>query len=218
MLTGKALRLIVTANAGNGFRAYTGRAGLTGLLREREKEACSPDNMFQRWFGNQASDEFTGNKSFDQSKLFDLILFLCRGNGVFKTKLNKLLFYADFAHFKKHGISITGIRYVRLSYGPVPENYGLFYDLLFELGAIDIEEVIFSDDVGGEKFTAVQEPELSRFNDDELTTITFVKEHFKNASSKEIVELSHEETGYKETQEKAYISYGFSSDLQLELT
>lgn len=209
---GNLLRLIEeTPSALSGDK----RAELIRTLRQREDKACSPSNMFERWFGNQASDEFTGNKSFNQRKLFDLILFFCRGDGVFKTKLNKLLFYADFAHFKKYEVSITGVRYVRLSYGPVPENFGLFYDLLFKLGEINIEEVIFSADVAGERFTTVQEPELARFNDDELATITYVKEHFKNASSKEIVELSHRERGYIETQDKGYISYCYSGDLQL---
>lgn len=193
------------------------KAALTRLLREQEDEACSPNRMFQRWFGNQASDEFTGNKSFDLNKLFNLILFFCRENGVFKTKLNKLLFYADFAHFKKYGVSITGVRYVRLSYGPVPENFGLFYNLLFERGDININEVVFSEDVGGDQLVTIHEPELSQFTDAELDTITYVKEHFKSATSSAITELSHEERGYKETPDKGYISYLFSRELQLEV-
>ncbi len=173
--------------------------------------------MFQKWFGSQASDEFTGNRSFDQNKLLNLILYFCRGEGVFKTKLNKLLFYADFAHFKKNDVSITGARYVRLSYGPVPEDFGFFYELLFKRGDIFIEEVVFNDDVSGDRFVTLREPELSLFDDGELDTVTYVKEHFKNATSKAMVELSHEEQGYEDTPEKCFISYHFAGGLHLEL-
>lgn len=38
------------------------------------------------------------------------------------TKLNKILYYADFIAFKKHGASITGAQYMRLNKGPAPTH------------------------------------------------------------------------------------------------
>ncbi|MGB3683949.1 MAG: Panacea domain-containing protein [Rubrobacteraceae bacterium] len=59
-----------------------------------------------------------------REKLRELILFVserCQNDGSFGvTKLNKVLFYADFFSFAKYGESITGISYNKLPYGPVP--------------------------------------------------------------------------------------------------
>lgn len=192
------------------------RMALVKELGEQKEEDFSPDKIYLKWFGNEDADEFTGSKKLDLERLFNLILFFCRG-GVFKTKLNKLLFYADYAHFKKFRTSITGLQYVRLSFGPVPKDYGFFYDLLLKRGAIDIQEVVFTEDIVGEELSALQEPNLCLYSDDELATMTYVKEHFKDTSSKEIVEISHGEKGYKETSDKAFISYEFAKELQLEL-
>ena len=47
---------------------------------------------------------------------------------IMKTKLLKELFYIDFLYYKKSCISITGLEYAKLPYGPVPEDF----DLLLE--------------------------------------------------------------------------------------
>lgn len=212
--SGNLLRLI----EGNpGAIAEKKRVALIKELKKQEEENFSPDKIYQRWFGNEDADEFSGSGMLDLDKLFNLVLFFCRGEGVFKTKLNKLLFYADFAHFKKFNTAITGVRYVRLSFGPVPDNFGFFYDLLIKQGAIDIQEVVFGDDVAGDKLSALHEPKLSLFSDSELATMTYIKDHFKNTSCKTIVEISHREKGYKETSEKDYISYNFANELKLDL-
>ncbi|NIO19633.1 MAG: DUF4065 domain-containing protein, partial [Candidatus Aenigmarchaeota archaeon] len=46
------------------------------------------------------------------------------------TVLNKLLFYADFKHCKEYTVSISGSRYARLPYGPVPDNWAHYLAFL----------------------------------------------------------------------------------------
>ena len=53
------------------------------------------------------------------------------------TKMNKLLFYADFIHYKNHGYGINSITYKALPFGPVPEHWGTLYS---SLPGIDMEE------------------------------------------------------------------------------
>jgi len=38
------------------------------------------------------------------------------------------MFYSDFLHFKKYGISISGLRYQAIEFGPVPVHYRTIYD------------------------------------------------------------------------------------------
>ena len=59
-------------------------------------------------------------------RLGELILYIAsrceRAQYFGKTKLNKILFYADFLYYKKTGDSITGQEYMRLDQGPAPRR------------------------------------------------------------------------------------------------
>ena len=61
---------------------------------------------------------------FDQKKFEELILLIareCEDHTYFgATKLNKILFFADFGAYSELGRSITGAEYVALEHGPVP--------------------------------------------------------------------------------------------------
>jgi len=56
------------------------------------------------------------------AKMAELILYVsdrCQLDPAYgSTKLNKILFYADFLYYAKHGTSITGQEYMRLDKGP----------------------------------------------------------------------------------------------------
>src|SRR5437899_1435794 len=60
------------------------------------------------------------------NKLQEMILYIAehskRDDGFGKTKLNKILFYADFIAFAKLGHSVTGQEYRKMPYGPVPRD------------------------------------------------------------------------------------------------
>ena len=62
-------------------------------------------------------DVFSGFLPLNIEKLHNAMTFFCLRDAVPRTKLNKLLFYADFRHFKEHTVGITGARYVHLPHG-----------------------------------------------------------------------------------------------------
>lgn len=82
---------------------------------------------------------FNGNTKFNPIKLLNLIIFFSN-KYVLKTKLMKLLWYADFLMFKNEGKSISGISYVRLPYGPVPKSHDLLLGTMQSINAIRITE------------------------------------------------------------------------------
>jgi hypothetical protein len=45
-------------------------------------------------------------------------------DNLYKTSLNKYLWYIDFENFRENVRSVTGLRYVKQQYGPVIENKG----------------------------------------------------------------------------------------------
>ena len=56
--------------------------------------------------------EYTGFRSLSPDKVANVVRLIISNIGsTFVTKMNKLLFYADFIHYKKHGYGITGITY-----------------------------------------------------------------------------------------------------------
>jgi putative zinc finger/helix-turn-helix YgiT family protein len=191
------------------------KARIVRDLKALEEEACTLERIFTDRFGRYEPDGFSGYRKLDLEKLFSAILYFCKG-GVLKTKLNKLLFYADFKHFKEYAVSITGVRYARLPFGPVPDRYEYYYAaLIHEEKAIGVNEVIYLDGHCGEEFSAEREPNLSLFSDSELKILATVKEFFQDFNAKTISEFSHEERGYCETPTGKLISYEFSEELKV---
>lgn len=189
------------------------REKLINELKKMEEIGCSFERALEEVLDGYQLDEYCGFKRLDLNKTINLILFFCKG-GVFKTKLNKLLFYADFSSYKEFAIPITGLRYVHNHYGPVPLKYEQLFVLLIEKGLIESEEVVFQD-FSGEQYVSLKEPDLSVFSDTELKTISTIKTYFNDYNAYEIKLFSHEEIAYKETSHKDLISFKYASNLNI---
>lgn len=156
-----------------------------------------------------------GFRKFDIEKLIEMILSFCE-NGIFKTKLNKLLFYADFKNFKEFGISITGARYAHLPHGPSLDEYDYFFALLHHTErAIEVREIAFADGKSGEEYVSARRPNLEIFKSFELETIKLVQDYFKDFTATAIRDFSHSEKGYVGTRDGELISYEYAGDLRI---
>ena len=111
-------------------------------------------------------------------------------------------------------MSITGSRYARITYGPVPDNYQYYLAFLKDSKSISIEEIFFNDNAA-EKIISIEKPDLSIFSDSELQTLLEVKKHFKNFSAKKISDFSHDEEGYIHTKNSDSISYLYAKELRV---
>lgn len=165
----------------------------------------------------QRPNQYTGYAVPNINKLTNLLLYLiATGNPTYndKLKLNKLLFYTDFNHYKNTGKSITGFSYRAVPYGPVPANYD--YIFAYMTNQAKLIETEFSKTQSSriyEWFNAIQPFDLSFFEPEELETIHKIMEEFKDISSWDLVELSHLESAWKELHESSgmvsYQEYGF---------
>jgi putative zinc finger/helix-turn-helix YgiT family protein len=189
------------------------RDRLLGELRAADDEACSFERLFEERFGQYAPDEFSGYRKLDSQKLFNTILFFSVG-GQLKTKLNKLLFYADFKHFKEYSVSITGARYVHLQYGPVPDDYDYYFAELLREHYLDVEEEILGNYTGF-KCVARVEPDLGTFDQSERDVLEQVISYFRKFGSAEIMKFSHDEAAYASTMEGETISYRHAENLRI---
>lgn len=156
----------------------------------------------------------SGYSSFSLDKLINMIIFFAK-NGVQKTKLMKLLFYADFLNYKRNLLSMSGIPYVRLPYGPVPKDHDLLLSTIAKNEMIDIDYEFIND------YTIISIKSLRQFddtlfNDEEIEILQHVYEHFKGYGSVAISDFSHEEEGWKNTEDREIISYDYADILKID--
>ena len=71
---------------------------------------------------------FNGYATQSVDKLKNILLYYIeQGDGVFFTKMNKLLFYTDFLAYRLTGKGMTGLCYKAITYGPVPLHWDRVY-------------------------------------------------------------------------------------------
>ena len=141
------------------------------------------------------------------SRFFDLNMLL-------KTKLMKLLNYSDMIYYKENGISMSGLKYAHLPYGPVPDNFDM---ILGKMAADHIAHIEVLYEGGYEKHQVIPECDIPEgiLSGAEIDVLNRIYEKFKNFGSVEISDYSHNETGYKATKTGEIISYSYAMDIEL---
>lgn len=177
---------------------------------EEENDLCDFDDL-----GEYIPSEYSGNQPLHINKLFNAVEFMCLKAGETKTKLNKLLFYADFLHFKEYGKSITGAKYARLPYGPVVDNYEFFLGVMIHKQRLSVEEKMFGN-YPGEVYISKENLAIDVFKAEEIQTLAKVKGYFEDFSATMIKDRAHREKGYQETEEYQSISYRYAADIELD--
>lgn len=191
---------------------------IAGFLQEDKEQAFHIS--LQRLLSYPHSDLTSGFREYDLEKLENMILYLAKHlDGVLKTKLNKLLWYCDFLHFKETSVSITGAQYMHYQYGPVPKHYGLVTGIMESAGLLDKNEVGFNTEEGivGEQFTALVEPSKDIFSETELKVMQFVIDTFCTYTATRVMNQSHQETAYRKSGDRDVISYEHAKELSLSL-
>ncbi|AUJ31635.1 MAG: type II toxin-antitoxin system antitoxin SocA domain-containing protein [Liquorilactobacillus nagelii] len=159
--------------------------------------------------------EFSGFNTFDLKKFTNMVIyFVKKVPEITKTKLNKMMFYTDFKYFKENVISISGVPYARLQYGPVPDNYNLLY------GSIENSKLIREKQInanGHERSVYVTEEDFNKelFNEKELNTMSKIVEICGNYTASELSNKSHKEDAWKKNDTAQKISYIFAENLSI---
>jgi transcriptional regulator with XRE-family HTH domain/uncharacterized phage-associated protein len=138
-----------------------------------------------------------------------MIRFFALHMSPFKTQLNKLLFYSDFAHFKRHGRSISGAKYRAIDMGPVPENFDGLFQYIENKGFVRVEHCEYPNGAIGTRFCYTEKDLDDKIlTNVELETLQSVLDRFKGVSVKDIINISHEEVGWeKNAATRSIINY-----------
>ena len=192
------------------------------VLKKTHQHAEARDEaqayLYDYLFGAKYPTLLTGFRMPDIDRIGNMVKYFARQISPFTTGLNKLMFYADFGHFKQYGYSISGICYKAIQKGPVPCNYGSIYNYLVNQGYVHVIEKDFGEFVG-EQFTTAGNDALiaddNMFTPEELATLEKVAMRFKGKSTKEIVDISHQEEAWRDNVDDfGHISYEYGFGLK----
>lgn len=176
-------------------------------IRLKCDESYAETNFLNIQWTHQEADQTSGWKKFSFEHFKQVALYLIKTTKVDLLFLNKLHFYVDFLHYKQTGTSLTGARYVPLKLGPCPDQYQMLYDSLESQGLIKRR--------GNHGYSLLQEPDLSSLNEEEKQTLKTIAKALKQKGKNAILDLSHEERAFIETDEGAFISYDYAKDLKI---
>lgn len=186
------------------------------LMAEEKKRNILNLNFKEYLLGNPLADIYSGYRNPSFEKFTEMVVYFSEQIAPFKTKMNKLLFYADFLMFKQSCFSISGVRYKAIGMGPVPNNFQSIFEYLANKEEIDIYTTEFPNGHTGEQFKARKDRKFNAelFAENELKTLERVAKVFNETTTNDIIELSHlEEAWKKNAKDKSVISYEYAFEL-----
>jgi hypothetical protein len=135
--------------------------------------------------------------AFDSNKFKSLVHYVCwrcsdEPSKLGAVKLNKILWLADFTRYYATGQSITGARYVKRQFGPVPSYINSALRDLEAEGVLSVREAQFH---GYEKaeYQVHRKPDSTVFQGEELEIANRAIDFVCNANTaKSISEMSHD--------------------------
>ncbi len=138
--------------------------------------------------------------TMNDTKLKELILYIAlrsEGDEYFAaTKLNKLLFFADFLAYLNFGESITGSEYQKLDRGPAPRRLVPVREEMETNEDIVITKRAFYGRPQ-HKIFALREPDLSLFSPHQIDLVNRVIEKYWNKNASQVSDESHLFSGWK---------------------
>jgi len=141
--------------------------------------------------------------AYDSHKFAEMILHVSerlqddRAGGA--TKLNKVLFFAEFTHLRRHHRVISGCEFQKLPHGPAPRQLLPVRKKLIASGAAQLVEEDF---LGRpqQRLIPSRPANLDVLDPDELQTIEDVLDQLADMTGAQVSELSHQEPGWRLTE------------------
>lgn len=147
-----------------------------------------------------------------EKKLKNLILYVlekCGGKpNIGETVLYKLFYFIDFDNYELYGRPITGMRYIKLQFGPVPRLAD--YRPVVEKMTANEELKIISQKYHNriqKRYIALVEADPSVFTADELEIINKTIARLSDMGASQIENYVHQDIPWKGAEDKQEISY-----------
>ncbi len=184
--------------------------------RRRRALADQPERSTQNELFVESENKYNGFAKFSPARLQAMVIHLAhRGKKVFPTRLNKLLFYADFSYFALRGRSISGAEYTKLTHGPIFSGYQNLVNELERKRQIRVTR-IKSKGKFAQAFRSKKtySPSKSVLSSEELRFLDWVIATYDGLSTTELIAISHREMAYWNTHWKQPIDYHLAEHLE----
>lgn len=147
----------------------------------------------------------------DYDKYKEMLIYALRSGAdkhgkINKTNLAKILYLADFSWYYKHLQPMSGMKYKRLQYGPVPDQYFRIVDELLDSKILKLEVL----SKGAQRLSLTEvgksiKPEHLRSA--EVGLIEKIGEKWKDKTTDEIVDFTHQQLPWQICRPNEYIPY-----------
>ena len=149
---------------------------------------------------------------FRPDKFRELVVYVAKGSAADPTfgaiKLNKILYYSDFASYRQLGQPITGATYRKFFEGPAPvELPDVRRELIDSGGATSEERPYFAGSLVRLVIRVGREPNRELFKPGELEIVDQVVDFFEGKTEREVADFSHKEPGWVAARDREDIPY-----------
>lgn len=171
----------------------------------------TPTNLQLYLYGNTERGPLNGYAPKNTDKLQAMVrLLVSQHNGIGATRLNKEMFYADFLHYRRYAVSISGLSYKAIQLGPVPAHYDTVYD---HIDGLTREPV--STPRGVFLLFHCNEPQPEALSPEEQNTIKEVSARLSCKNTDEVINTAHREPAWRaHAATHAFIPYDEAFTLQ----
>jgi DNA-binding XRE family transcriptional regulator/uncharacterized phage-associated protein len=160
-------------------------------------------------------EELLRGGSLSEQKFEEMIFSFLRrareaGKELKKTKLAKLLYFADFGKYYFKGESISNLAYRKIEFGPVPDEYFRILQELEDESLIQVKPIAHED--GGYMYEISDTPisakkKLSLLDKHDNKLINEIWKKWQDANTNDIVNYTHHQSPYMETEFNHIIPY-----------
>ena len=170
---------------------------------ELQKLASALDISVDDFSNDVKSVQIIPDKDNPYYKFKQLLLYItnkCAWKpNVWKTVINKLLYFCDFDYYEKHWESISNVKYIKKIRWPVPEVMDIVIDSMVkreELKEIKVQYYGFSQI----RLIPLINPDLSVFNAEEIFQINEIINKYSDKSAEWMTNWSHWDMPWKATE------------------
>lgn len=154
---------------------------------------------------------------FEAKKFKQLLLYIlekCGGRpNVGETVIYKLLYFCDFNYFELYEKPLTGMKYKKMQFGPIPDQ-ALFNPVIKEMrtsGMIERVSRPYVNDTIQTRYLNFTEADLSVFGNDidkMIKVVDCVVERLSGMSARQIEDYSHRDYPWQAHEDNEEIDYG----------
>ncbi len=135
-----------------------------------------------------------------------ILVYLRMNKFLTKTKLAKLLYFADFSWYYHNLKSMSGMEYRKIQYGPVADTYFRLIDEMSDAGEIGIELKEEGAMHISQTPTGAKHP-IDQISPKEVTLMKKINEKWKGRKTAEIVSYTHKQLPFLLADDNEIVSY-----------